>query len=332
VIITRTPFRVSLFGGGTDHPAWYREHDGAVLGFALNRYCWITVRRLPPFFEHRHRLVYTRVETVRHAIDIEHPAARAVLGAAWPEGENGGLEIHHDGDLPAKSGLGSSSAFTVGMLNAVRALRGQRVSKRCLATEAILIEQSTLGEAVGSQDQVWAAHGGLNRIDFAADDFTVTPLVLSRSRVDDLLAHLVLYFTGFQRFAVDVEAEKISNTKRNAAHLTALRAMVDEADGLLASTRPLIELGELLHASWLVKRELASEVSNPTLDAYYDLARRHGAVGGKLLGAGGGGFFLFVVPPRRRADLRRALVGLVEVGVGLDRDGSRVVLYEPNGL
>src|SRR5258706_3788021 len=211
MIITRTPFRISFFGGGTDYPAWYREHGGAVLATSVNKYCYISCRHLPPFFEHKHRIVYSRIETVRHLGEIEHPAVRAVLG--WAGCEKG-LEIHHDGDLPARSGLGSSSSFTVGLVHALAALSGRYITKEDLASNAIHIEQKIIGETVGSQDQISAAFGGFNRIEMRRDNsFQVSPIILVKQRLQEVQSHLMLCFTGFSRVASEVAKSTIENFK-----------------------------------------------------------------------------------------------------------------------
>jgi D-glycero-alpha-D-manno-heptose-7-phosphate kinase len=329
MIISRTPFRVSLFGGGTDLPQWYRRHGGAVIGGAIDKYCTISLRALPPFFSYRYRIVYSKIELASSVAEIEHPAVRAVLGEM---GIPGGLNIHHDADLPARSGLGSSSSFTVGLLNALYAYQGHMASRDELAREAIRIEQDVIKECVGSQDQMWAAWGGLNRIDFQPDGtIDIRPLIMPRERRETLERHLVLYFTGFSRFASEIEKEKIANLDKREHQLHGLRAMVDEATSLLVSPgRSLDDLGRLLHESWLMKRELSSGVSSPAIDELYQTARAHGATGGKLLGAGGGGFLLLFVPPERQARLRERLKDLVSVAVRFDSGGSKIVVYEPN--
>jgi len=331
MIITRTPYRVSLFGGGTDYPKWYLEHGGAVLGMAINRYCYISLRQLPPFFDHRHRIVYSRIENVQEISEIEHPAVRAVFQEA---GVDTGIELHHDGDLPARAGLGSSSSFTVGLLNAIHALRGQMVTKHFLAEEAIRIEQKVICENVGSQDQVWAAYGGFNRINFNKDEsFVVEPLIVPRERECELLDHLMLFFTGFSRFAVKIAGDKIANLDRKAEHIHAMRRMVDDAQNLLTTpTADIREIGRMLDTSWRLKRDLASSVSTVAIDDIYQAGREAGAIGGKILGAGGGGFILFFVEPHKQQAVREHLHTLIEVEIGVDRAGSRVVLYEPNGF
>lgn len=331
MIISRTPFRVSLFGGGTDYPQWFREHGGSVLGMAIDKYCYISVRPLPPFFEHRHRIVYSKIESVNSLDEIQHPAVRGVLKHA---GVQIGLEIHHDGDLPARSGMGSSSSFTVGLLNALYALQGRMRSKRQIAEEAIYVEQEVLRENVGCQDQVWAAYGGMNRIDFNEDGtFVVRPMILKKERVAQLMDSLVLYFTGFSRIASEIAAKQIDNLKAKEKSLHIMRDLVDRAEAVLSDPdRDLREIGEMLHASWQLKRELASGVSTGPIDDIYATAIQAGAVGGKLLGAGGGGFLLFYVEPSRQSALRERLDPLIEVKFDIDRAGSSIVVYSPNGL
>ena len=331
MIITRTPFRISFFGGGTDYPKWYRGHGGAVLATTIDKYCYITCRHLPPFFEHKHRIVYSCIENVLHNDDIEHPAVRAVLN--WANVTEG-LEIHHDGDLPARSGLGSSSAFTVGLTHALYGLRGQMVSQEVLAKDAIHIEQSLIGENVGSQDQVSAAYGGFNRIEFKRDDsFDVAPVILPVHRKNELRDHLMLCFTGFSRIADGIAKSKIENLDNREKELKRMREMVDEAIAILADSRVSIdEFGKLLDLSWKYKRSLSDRVSTPEIDHIYDEAMRAGAIGGKILGAGGGGFMLLFAKPEKHAAIRERLKGLVHVSFNFEDYGSRVVLYQPNGL
>ena len=331
MIITRTPFRISFFGGGTDYPLWYREHGGAVFATTIDKYCYISCRHLPPFFEHRHRIVYASIESVRHNDEIKHPAVRAVFN--WANVTEG-LEIHHDGDLPARSGLGSSSAFTVGLVHALYGLRGQMASQDRLAKDAIRIEQKLIGENVGSQDQVLAAYGGFNRIDFYRDDsFAVTPVILLGHRRDELRDHLMLCFTGFSRIADAIAKSTIDNLQRRKPELDRMREMVDEAIAILADSRVCIdEFGKLLDLNWTYKRRLSDRVSTPEIDQIYDEAMRAGAIGGKILGAGGGGFMLLFAKPEKHAAIRDRLKGLVHVSFNFEDSGSRVVLYQPNGL
>lgn len=331
MIITRTPFRISLFGGGSDYPVWYRENGGAVLGFAINKYCYISLRRLPPFFEHKHRIVYSRIETVDQIAEIKHPAVRNVLSEMHVDC---GLEIHHDGDLPARSGLGSSSSFTVGLLNALHAHNNRMVTKQKLAAEAIHIEQNVIGENVGSQDQVWAAYGGMNRIDFHRDDsFEVRPLVLSPERRDGIFGYFLLFYTGLSRVASTIAGQKIAQLKDRRRQVTRMVEMVDEAESIiLNNNHPAEDIGALLDESWRLKRELADGVTNPEIDSIYDAARAAGATGGKLIGAGGGGFLLVQVPPDKQQAVRDRLSDLICVTFDVDLSGSKVVVYEPEGL
>jgi D-glycero-alpha-D-manno-heptose-7-phosphate kinase len=330
MIITRTPFRISFFGGGTDYPAWFQEHGGVVLATTIDKYCYISCRHLPPFFEHKHRIVYSRIESVRRVEDIEHPAVRAVLG--WAGCEQG-LEIHHDGDLPARSGLGSSSSFTVGLVHALAALSGRYITKEDLARNAIDIEQNIIGEAVGSQDQISAAFGGFNRIEFRRDEsFHVAPVILTKEQLHQLQTHLMLCFTGFSRIAAEVAKSTIENFARRQTELLRMQEMVEEAIQILQSgRRPIEDFGRLLHENWRYKRGLSARVSTPEIDAMYEAAMAAGAIGGKILGAGGGGFLLLFVPPERQARVRERLRGLIHVPFRFEDSGSRVVLYSPNG-
>ncbi len=331
MIISRTPFRVSFFGGGTDYPAWYQEHGGAVLATTIDKYCYISVRELPPFFGHRFRLVYSMVENVQEIDDIKHPAARAVLERL---GVTKGLEIHHDGDLPARSGLGSSSAFTVGLISAIRALEGRYSSKDDLASEAIHVEQRMLREAVGVQDQISTSFGGFNHISLRADGgYQVNPMILPGERLEALQAHLMLVFTGVSRMAADVARSQLDNLKHRQAELHRVQEMVDQAIAILTSaTTDIVEFGRLLHQSWMIKRTLSARVSTPVVDDLYDAAVGAGAVGGKLLGAGGGGFMLLFVRPQDRACVATALRDRIIVPVKFESSGSRIALYQPDGL
>lgn len=331
MIITRTPFRISFFGGGTDYPAWYREHGGAVLATAIDKYCYISCRHLPPFFDHRFRIVYSAIENVREVSEIAHPAVREVL--AWA-GVNEGLEIHHDGDLPARSGLGSSSSFTVGLIHALRALEGRYSSKQELAESAIHVEQNVIKEAVGAQDQTTAAFGGFNKIEFHRDDsLTVAPLIAPPERLASLNDHLILFYTGKSRIAADIAKSKIANLKKKQDSLFRMREMVDEAIQILASDSTTIEeFGNLLHDSWLLKRELSDRVSTEDIDTAMEAAHDAGAIGGKILGAGGGGFLLVFAQPQHHAAIKDRLRDFVPVQFRFDNTGSKVVVYQPKGF
>ena len=331
MIISKTPFRISLFGGGTDYPSWYRDNGGSVLATAIDKYCYISCRHLPPFFEHKHRIVYGKVESVKDIEEIQHPVVRAVLSTL---GTRAGLEIHHDGDLPARSGLGTSSSFTVGLINAMNAMKGLQTSKDDLAKQAIYIEQEVLKENVGSQDQILAAFGGFNKIDFNTDDsFNITPVIISKELTCKLQDHMLLFFTGLSRYASDIAKDKIANIKNNFRELTQMNEMVNE--GLSILHRPsdsIKDLGTLLHESWKLKRSLSTKVSTPQIDEIYETGINAGAIGGKILGAGGGGFILFFAAPENHNKIRDRLKNLVHVAFNFDNTGSKIVVYEPNGF
>ena len=326
MIITRTPLRVSFFGGGTDYPAWFRENGGAVLATTIDKYLYLHCRYLPPFFDCKSRIVWSRIEQVQKPSEIAHPAIRGVL--EWLKIDDG-MEILHHGDLPARTGLGSSSSFTVGLLHALHALRGQLVSKRTLAEQAIFVEQQVLKENVGVQDQIQSAFGGLNRIDIRPDgSFEVAPVVVPADRLASLQQHLLLIYTGLSRHASEIAAEQVSNVGTKTAELRAIRSMVDEAQKILAGHGPLKEFGELLHESWLLKRTLSSKIAPSFVNDLYEAARNAGAAGGKLLGAGGGGFMLLFVEPARREAVIKALDKLLAVPFQFERAGTHLLLYE----
>ena len=326
MIISRTPYRISFFGGGTDYPVWSLQNGGAVLASTFNKYCYITVRYLPPFFEHRTRIVYSKVEHCMKNEEIRHAAVREVLRFL---GIHRGLEIHHDGDLPARAGTGSSSSFTVGLLHAVHALQGHMPSRLQLATESIHVEQEVLKETVGSQDQVMAAFGGLNRVVFHPHgDFTVTPLSLPRRRIEEFNSHLMLFFTGVQRTASAVAGNYVSDLGRKEGSLRRMLAMVDEGMAVLTQG-DLSDFGHLLHEGWQLKRGLGPNISSPLIDDAYDEARAAGALGGKIMGAGAGGFLMLFAHPRDQECIRRRLDRLIHVPFRLERHGSQIIFLEP---
>jgi D-glycero-alpha-D-manno-heptose-7-phosphate kinase len=327
MIVTRTPLRISLFGGGTDYPAWYRVHGGAVLSAAIDKYCWLTCRHLPPFFEHRIRVVYSRIESCQTVDEIRHPAVRAVLRFL---GVERGVDVHHDGDLPARSGMGSSSAFTVGLLHALHALLGRLPSREQLASEAIHVEQEVLRETVGSQDQVMAAHGGLQHVTFApTGTIGVQPVPLGPARAHALADHLMLFYTGIARTASEVADSYVGEIDARRQQLRIMKDLVHESLAVLQGDGDLAELGTLLHESWLAKRSLSPRVSNPRVDEIYAAARAAGALGGKLTGAGGGGFMLLFAPPERRRRIRERLSGLIHVPFQIEFAGSQVIFFAP---
>jgi len=327
MIITRTPYRISFFGGGTDYPAWYRQHGGAVLSTTIDKYCYISCRYLPPFFESRYRVVYSRIENVVKIEDIVHPAVREGLKFFK---QQRGVEIHHDGDLPARSGMGSSSAFMVGLLHTLHALNGQMPGKKQLALESIDVEQNMIGENVGSQDQVAAAYGGFNHTTFhESGEISVQPVTLSPERFAELNSHLMLFYTGIKRTASDVAASYTNNLDAKKRQLRILKDLVGESIDVLTHRRPISDFGELLNEAWMVKRSLSSAVTNSEVEAIYAQAQSAGALGGKLLGAGGGGFMLLFVPPERQAEVSHVLGGLVQVPFTFEFSGSQIIFFEP---
>ncbi|MDR4508974.1 MAG: hypothetical protein MRJ65_12200 [Candidatus Brocadiaceae bacterium] len=328
MIISRTPYRISFFGGGTDYSVWYRENEGAVLSSTIDKYCYITCRYLPPFFEHKHRIVYSKIESVTDISEIRHPSVKATLQFM---GINDGLEIHHDGDLPARTGIGSSSSFTVGLLNAIYALKGTMPTRTQLAQDAIEIEHTILKENVGAQDQVSASFGGFNKITFnASNTFQVNPVIVNYNRYQELQNHLMFFFTGFSRFASDIAKSQIENTDKKKHELWIIRQMVDEAISILSKDNNDIgDFGKLLHESWKLKKSLSEKVTMPQIDEIYEIALKAGALGGKLTGAGGGGFMLIFARPEDQPKIREKLKRLLLVPIKFENNGSQIVVYQP---
>ncbi|MBF0489116.1 MAG: kinase [Candidatus Omnitrophica bacterium] len=327
MIISRTPFRMSFFGGGTDYNGWFDDHKGAVLATTIDKYCYITCRYLPPFFEHKSRIIYSVTEHVKSIDEIDHPSVREVLRFL---NIHEGIEIHHDGDLPARTGLGSSSAFTVGLLNSLYALKGQMVTKERLAKEAIYVEQEMIKENVGCQDQTLAAYGGLNYIEFGGfNHLRVQPLTIPVAKLNVLQDHLMLFFTGFSRTASQIAKHQIQNIPNKKVELLRMYEMVQEAVNIL-NGNDLLAFGRLLDESWKLKRSLSDKVSTHHIDDFYDSARRAGAVGGKLLGAGGGGFVLLFVEPSQKKNVREALKNLLEIPFKFENLGSQIIFYQPD--
>lgn len=327
MIISRTPYRISFFGGGSDYPGWYRTHGGAVLAATIDKYCYLTCRYLPPFFEHRTRVVYSKIESCESNEQIAHPSVREVLRFLDIKR---GIEIHHDGDLPARSGMGSSSAFTVGLLNAAYALLGRMSSRKQLALESIHVEQELLRETVGSQDQVMAAYGGVRHVRFGTDgDISVQPVTFLPQRLAELNSHLMLFYTGIVRTASDVAKSYVDDIRSKERQLRLMCELVDEGIALLGGREDLSSFGRLLDRAWQAKRSLSAQVSNPHIDELYAQAKSAGAIGGKVTGAGGGGFLLLFVPPDRQEAVRRRLQHRIHVPFHFESDGSRIIFYEP---
>jgi len=328
MIICRTPFRISFFGGGTDYPPWYLKNGGSVLSTSINKYCYITLRYLPPFFEHKIRIAYSKIELCQHYEEIQHPAIRETLRFL---NFDRGLEIHYDGDLPARSGMGSSSSFTVGLLHACYALRGIMASKKQLALESIHIEQKMIKETVGSQDQVAAACGGLNHIIFKTNgDIEIRPLTLSTARCEDLNSCLMLFYTGIMRTSSDVASSYVNDIQKKKELLGKMQGMVDEGIHILQDYDSIDRFGGLMHKAWMAKRKLSQKVSNQTVDDLYQRALDNGALGGKITGAGGGGFLLLFVLCSEQNRVRKALSELLHVPFRFDYTGSQIIVYEPH--
>ena len=326
MIISRTPFRVSFFGGGTDYPAWYREHNGSVISTTINRFSFISLRYLPKFFEFDYKIRYFENEMVNSVEEIRHPSVRECLKFM---GIEEGVEMIHNADLPAQSGLGSSSTFTVGMLHAAYALRNEMPTKRELAENSIKVEQEWIGEYVGSQDQTAAAFGGFNRINFGGPQHIhVIPIIIEPGRLEELEGSLLMFFTGLTRNATEIAEEQINNTPMKKPNLFKMMELVEEAEAILKSkTIPLEEFGRLLHQQWMIKREMSSQISNSTINDIYETGLKAGALGGKLLGAGGGGMMLFYVPPESQAKVVVALNHLLHIPFRFDYLGSQIIYY-----
>ncbi|MGH8056137.1 MAG: kinase [Candidatus Entotheonellia bacterium] len=327
MIICRTPFRISFFGGGTDYPAWYRSHGGAVLATTIDKYCYLTCRYLPPFFEHRFRVVWSEIENRQSVREIGHPAVREVLLYLNMER---GVEIHHDGDLPARSGMGSSSAFVVGLLHALYALKGYMPSKRKLALESIYIEQERLKEIVGSQDQVLAAYGGFNYITFPPDgEISIRPVTIPQERQKELNDHLMLFYTGIKRTASHIAESYVLAVDERRSQLHIMKDLVEESLSILNTGRDMSAFGKLLHEAWQAKRSLSAHISNSQVDEIYKQAISAGAIGGKLIGAGGGGFMLLFVPPSKQNRVREQLNKLIYVPFKFEPSGSQIIFFDP---
>ena len=326
MIITRTPLRISFFGGGTDYPIYYKQHGGKVLSTTISKYNYLTIRELPPFFDHKFRIRYYKSEHKNTIDEIEHPSVKSCLKFM---NIIKGIELVHTGDVPAMSGVGSSSAFTVGLLHSLYALKGDFVTKRKLALEAINIEQNHIGESVGSQDQVAASFGGFNVIEFLKDGrIIVSPITISQERLKKLESSIVLFFTGLSRTASEIAETQILESKNKIKDLNLMKTMVDEAvDILYSDYRNLDEFGELLNESWKIKRSLTNKISNEYIDEIYLRGLNAGATGGKLLGAGGGGFIAFYVNEKNKNNLIKQMSDLLHVPFHFDQMGSHIIHF-----
>uniref|UniRef100_A0A7C4XK33 Kinase n=1 Tax=candidate division WOR-3 bacterium TaxID=2052148 RepID=A0A7C4XK33_UNCW3 len=328
MVISRTPFRVSFFGGGTDYPIWFRENSGAVLATTIDKYCYIIARYLPPFLGYKHRIVYSQIENVNDIDEIQHPAVRECLKFSKIDA---GIEIHHYADLPARTGLGSSSSFVVGLLNVLYALKGYMVTKRQLALDAIYVEQEMIKENVGNQDQILTSFGGFNHIQFYGnDDFRVTPITISAKKLEILQSSLMLFFTGITRVASEIAGEQIRMTAEKKLELKRMMEIVEEGIKILNSSESRMnEFGKLLDEAWRLKRTLTPRITTSFIDEIYEAARKKGAIGGKLLGAGGGGFILLFVEPELQNRIKETLSSLLYVPFRFETQGTQIIFYTP---
>ncbi|MBQ6449890.1 kinase [bacterium] len=325
MIITQTPFRMSFFGGGTDFPEFFREHGGSVISSTFDKYAYVNVRHLPPFFDYTSEISYSKLERVKSVNEIEHPAVRETMKYL----DMHDLRISYEADLPARSGLGTSSSFVVGMLHAFYALKGKYASKKHLADDAIYLERELCKETGGIQDQIAVSFGGFNRINFDVKGYSVNPIIISPSRLQQLNDSLLLYFTGFSRISADIQVQTQKNLKNNTNTLLEMLELVDEAEKILTSKTNLDEFGRLLDYTWKLKRGLTDKVSTGCIDDIYAEALKAGALGGKLLGAGGGGFLLFYVAPEKHAQVKECLSRLLYVPFCFETGGTRVIHYTP---
>lgn len=324
MIITQTPFRMSFFGGGTDFSGFYNEHGGAVLSTTFDKYAYVTVRHLPPFFDYRTHLTYSKEEKVNSIEEIKHPAIRNAM--QWLDMHK--IRMTYEADLPARSGLGTSSSFAVGMLEAFYALKGKYADKRKLADDAIYLERTLCAEAGGIQDQIAASFGGFNRIDFSRDGYTVRPVIMNRERKEELNSQLMLFFTGFSRFSSDIQKGTEKSMKDKTSQLIEMYHLVDEAEKILTDKNiSLNDFGKLLDYTWKLKRGISGGISTDSIDEQYAKAMNAGALGGKLLGAGGGGFLLFYVPLEKQADVKNALKDQMCVPFKFENDGTKIIYY-----
>ena len=328
MIISKTPYRISFFGGGSDYPAWYLKNEGSVLSTTIDKYIYISCRNLPPFFEHKYRIVWSHIERVKSVDQIKHNAVKEMLKYFKIKK---GLELHYDGDLPARSGVGSSSVFVVGLMNLLNSFEGKKISKKNLAKKSIIFEQKILNEIVGSQDQIAASYGGFNKIKFKNNgDFIVNKLNLNKKKTESLNKNLLLVYTGYKRTAQNIAksyVNKLKNSKER--NILKILSFVKEGEKILKEG-DLNDFGRLLHESWLEKKRLSSSISNSSIDDIYNRAFKSGALGGKLLGAGGGGFFLFYVPHYLRRDFLKKMNYLINVPFKFSHKGSEI-LFKSRG-
>lgn len=326
MIITKTPFRMSFFGGGTDMESFFMENGGAVLSTTFDKYCYVNVRHLPRFFDYSTELSYAKIERVTDVNDIQHPAIREAMKML----DMHEIRLTYEADLPARSGLGTSSSFAVGMINAFYALKGKYADKKKLADAAIYLERELCKEAGGWQDQIAASYGGFNRINFNSDGYEVLPLIINPERKRQLNNNLMMFFTGFTRFSSDVQKANASNKADKVNQLKEMLALVNEAEKVLVDKQSdLDEFGRLLDHTWRIKRKTGNTVSTNSIDELYDKGLKAGALGGKLLGAGGGGFLVFYVEPDKQEKVKKAMEDLLYIPFEFEDGGTRVIHYSP---
>ena len=321
MVISRTPFRMSFFGGGTDFREYFEKYGGSVISATFDKYCFVTVRDYPPFFPYTNQLTYSKIERFNSPEELSHPMVREIYHFLHEDR----LQIGYDSDLPARSGIGSSSSFAVGLLNAIHTHRGKFCNAYTLAKEAITVERDLCKEYGGIQDQIAAAYGGFNRIDFDKNGFYVKPLNVAYDRLEQLNGRLMLFFSGLSRIAGDISRQQSDNLNKNITTLSNMKFLTDEAEKILLSDESLDHFGELLDVTWQLKTKLADNISNDEVMAMYETAKRSGAIGGKLLGAGGGGFMLFYVPEDRQQEVREALKDYMYVPFRFENEGSRII-------
>lgn len=326
MIITQTPFRMSFFGGGTDIKSYFEKYGGAVLSTTFDKYCYVNVRHLPKFFEYSTELSYSRIERVTNISEIRHPAIRNAMKML----DMYDIRLTYEADLPARSGLGTSSSFAVGMLNAFYALEGKYVNKRKLADDAIYLERELCAEAGGWQDQIAASFGGFNRINFGADGYEVLPVIINPRRKKQLNDNLLMFFTGFTRFSSEIQKMNLCGEYDKENILKKMYELVDQSEEILVNDeKDLDEFGVLLNETWQLKKKSGKAVSTGDIDYLYDKGMKAGALGGKLLGAGGGGFLIFYVPPERRESVKAAMEDLMAVPFKFENAGTKVIQYTP---
>lgn len=326
MIITKTPFRMSFFGGGTDMENFFRENGGAVLSTTFDKYCYVNVRHLPRFFDYSTELSYSSTERVTEVDDIQHPAIRNAMKML----DMHEIRLTYEADLPARSGLGTSSSFAVGMLNAFYGLKGKYADKKRLADEAIYLERVLCQEAGGWQDQIAASYGGFNRINFGPDGYEVLPLIISSERKKQLNNNLLMFFTGFTRFSSEMQKANNVSAADKKVQLKEMLVLVDEAEQVLVNKeRNLDDFGRLLDHTWKLKKQTGAKISTNSIDAFYERGMQAGALGGKLLGAGGGGFLVFYVRPEKQEVVKEAMRDLMYIPFEFENGGTRVIHYSP---